>query len=126
MKQTPYDIARAIIKDIVGGDLISSDEDEKGNPTYLSTATGMWLCQDYDNEIVRKSIRGDKPTGTFPWVVWGMEETPGGYWDPPSHDEVELGRADDLIQAVNKIAHIDLDWKLRNSLESAYDYSDMI
>ena len=126
MKQTEYDIARAVIKNIVGGDLITNDEDDRGNPTYLSTATGLWVCQDYDNEIIRKTIGGDRPTGKFPWVVWGVEETQSGYWDPPSHDEVELGSADDLLGAIKKIAHIDLDCKLRNSLENAYDYSDMI
>jgi hypothetical protein len=125
MKQTEYDIAQAITKDVVGGDLISNDEDERGNPIYTSTKTGLWIQQDYTQEIVRKTIGGDKPTGKFPWAVWGMKETPGGYWDPPSHDEVELGRADYLVEAVNKIAHLQLEWELRNALENSYDYSEI-
>jgi hypothetical protein len=95
-----------------------------GDPIAYKTEDSMFFfVPQLDDPVMshRTLVGNEKPIpGRFKYSIEIVKSDGGSYWEPPSYDQAEIGRANSLSACIEVAAHYLLDLELDNVGESEF------
>jgi hypothetical protein len=120
MNPRVFEIASAIADEFIKSPLKYVSLSPDGDDPHYEVA-GFFIHEDHNDPVMSVSLTGEEPIpGRFHLVITATDVRPATYWEPEEHYDCEVGKADNLIDAVKIVARTLHEQAMKLTEESAY------